>query len=193
MPLPPPGWDAVTQRDLALALGRFFNPQDPRVRLLLTAPERYKQEVIVLGLQALAAGEDFQNVVRIRTRFLATDGTRAVAAEMTQPAQGLPGKITSLSEGPRAMEGVQAMRDMRATPDVLKWDLNLTAVRIPGLYIEAYWLRSLAPDAPDIVWPSVSMNDQLQKGASLARADFLRIVQSLAQERLKYDDTPKLD
>jgi len=61
---------------------------------------------------------------------------------------------------------------------------------IPGLLIEALWLRDVGP-APtlDFVVPYRHLIPELDRERAYTEAEFLGVVQPLATERLKFNDS----
>src|SRR4051812_20564116 len=144
-------------------------------------------QVYNVGLPDLAAGLGVANAKPSAWRFLAADvsGT-AIAGEVPNATQDRGWLMTSLSHGPHIAAALQASVDLEALDEVQSLDYDLLTLRIPGLLIEAFWLKPRAGGA-ELVVPYITRSKQVELFHKYTMDEFLNIVRPMAIKRLTFD------
>jgi hypothetical protein len=144
-------------------------------------------QIFNVGLPDLAGDVGIKNAKAVAWRFHATDASGApIACELpeTTPDRAL---MTHLSHGPRIAEALQAAAQLETLPQVKAAEFDLLTLRIPGILVEAFWLKSRG-GGTDLVVPYITRSKQLQLGRPYSMNEFLSIVRPIAAKRLAYDD-----
>jgi hypothetical protein len=77
-------------------------------------------------------------------------------------------------------------------PDLHGRSYDPRLLRIPGLYIEAFWLKPLSPgDETDLVVPYHTPLKDLDPAKPYPIKDFLDRIRPLAEQALAVNDSPK--
>jgi hypothetical protein len=190
-----PQWQQAFVKGLLPFLRGRANP-DEVVDILNRLPDEYHPlQVYTLKL------ENLENLVRDSViagakmagwRFLAGGELGApVAGHVSMSAEGQGWKMTNLSHGPPIAEFLQAV--LRLAPlieqivELQAQNYELRMLSIPGLLIEAFWLKSPAGDR-DYVVPYNALSGELLEKPFLKMDEFLRTIGKLAGERLKFKD-----
>jgi hypothetical protein len=147
-------------------------------------------QVHTLRLDDLVRKADIASAKKAGWRFLAGGKKlgQPVAADVTEPSQDIPPKMTSLSHGPQISEFLQAVLDLLPLVQaecgaVDSYELRILS--IPGILIEAFWLKSPAGDQ-DLVVPYRNLSRELKGKQVYPMDEFLRIIQPLAEKGLQY-------
>jgi hypothetical protein len=192
-----PDVDVPLHEQLRAGLANFTSEGDPRKAILLNhAVKRYHHKVFILSLKDLAGS---QGKVPVTTpagsRVLARHASGAVSAHLTEAVAGAR-RIASLTDLPPQKNGgrdpdqlVKALEWLRQAKQVQGADYEVVALRIPALWIEAFWLRPKSGGAAHWIYP-VSEDPRLPNEIYSLK-DFLGEVRKLADARLKIDDNPR--
>jgi hypothetical protein len=141
-------------------------------------------KVYVLGLQELVAnavpGEQYQVGWRFVTD-IAPD--MAIAGDVTQTAATQPPSFAGLSYGPEIAKSLQAIHRIETLATVPDGEFELGLLSIPGLLVDAFWLRSLNATG-DLVVPYDTSAEGIRELHVYQVGAFLDIIRPLARERL---------
>ncbi|MCZ2075191.1 MAG: hypothetical protein HUU41_08570 [Bryobacteraceae bacterium] len=174
-------------RRAILCAPEFFRQGDPSPDVLLES--RWGQQVFTLELQDIANGHGLGAAKPTSWRVLAGGETGpAVAASVTQPRSGAAPKMTSLGRGAKVERAFRAAQEIERLPEVLERDYELSVLSIPGLLMEAFWLKP-AEGGPELIVPFLTLSRHLESMRRYSAEEFFRIVQPLAKKRLEFDDT----
>jgi hypothetical protein len=176
--IPPPSKEATQALS---ALADFLRPGDPsptdRVRPV-------GQPFFTVGLEQLANGEEILPAAPTGWRFLIRgEYGQAVAADVNTRS-GVKPKMSSLWRGAQIQKVAEAIDELEKLPEVEKQDYELRILRIPGLHIEAFWLRSPA-GGPVLVVPFLGLAEELQLMRPYPAEEFRQIVQRMAKQHLE--------
>jgi hypothetical protein len=114
----------------------------------------------------------------------------AVAVNVAYPRPGQPPRMTSITRGSVPAEALEATRQVKRLLVVRSGNYELRRLRIAGLSIGAFWLRSLE-GAPDWAIPYHTITRELERMRPYPMNEFLAVIRPLAEKRLKFDDSPR--
>jgi hypothetical protein len=182
---------SVETRNALLESAAFLKPGDPSPSDL--ANTRLGLPIFTLGLQQIVRGDGLLAAQQTSWRFLARGASgQTVAADVTARPGATP-KMASVWRGPQIENTARARVDVERLPDVKARDYELRVLRIPGLRIEAFWLKLPAGDA-DLVVPFLTLADELRWLQPYPADNFLKIVRAMAEKQLAYEASdPSLD
>jgi len=152
--------------------------------------------LFVMGLRNLAQGIVTRGAKQSGWQFLTVGpGDRVISGDVPNWDPGTQPPAASRSLGPALEKAFAAWESLKNLDQVQKADIDYepVALRIPGLHIEALWLRKRPFSEEldqDIVVPFQSFNKQLAARPFFSMPAFLRIVQPLADQQLRID-TPR--
>jgi hypothetical protein len=145
--------------------------------------------VFTVGLGDIAGNAGIQNAKPAGWRFLASGASgRVIAGEVPEASPDGTFSMTSLAHGPNVAASLQSAAQLDALDKAQAADYDLLTLRIPGLLVEAFWLKSRSGGA-DLVVPYVTRNKQLELNRAYSLEEFLGIVRPLAAKRLTFDDS----
>jgi len=183
MPVP----DRLTRLTLAAQLPGFLRPGDPLISALANAPG---QRVFTLTLPAIASDRRIADAATpAGWRFLAGAGAQTASAEVSEPIDGNPPKLRSVSRGPQIAHALQATRQSEALDRASETDFELRVLRVPGLLIEAIWLKQQGGD-DDLIIPYLTPLPQADASRVLPVREFLEILRTSPAARKDADDKP---
>jgi hypothetical protein len=174
---------------LATGVADFLNPNDRMTVDLARTP--IGLQIFTLGLNDIASGSGIQAAKPAGWRFLTGELLGDVAAaEVFQPSSGtLAARMTSFSRDPIIAGALRAIQEVETLPEVQAAQYELQVLRIPGLLIEAFWLK--APDpAASLIVPVLTRARELQAMHPYTVAEFLSIVRGMTTHFLTFDDYP---
>jgi len=176
------------KRALAAGLLGFTSPNDPLANDLKTG--RLGLHIFTLGLRDIANG--LESVKPAGWRFLAGHPPGEVlAADVTEAIPGsgtnaVP-KMTSLSHDSLIGGAIRAIHEVETLPELQGHNYELRVLRIPGLLIEAFWLKSL-DGGDDLVVPVLTRGAELKAMRAYPIAQFLEIARPMVAKFLKFDE-----
>ena len=161
------------------------DPNQPQPRLSATMP------VFVLGLHNLASGRVTQGARQSGWQCFAVGPDGVTSGEVGDWAPGNPPPAASRSRGPavdRALAAYEALKklDIDLVRNV-NVDYEPLALRIPGLHIEALWLRKKPFSDQidqDYVVPFHTFDRNLAAKLIFSMREFLEIARPLAKKQL---------
>lgn len=175
--------DAVREH-LAAVAGR---PEFPERALTESAPRGVSlsaaHDVYSAGVDELAAGGGLASATPVARGFLVMDGPNAVAS-VEQDTEG--GGVSS-TEGPFAEATAKAIERAEEDPRLADGDYQLRALRVPGLYLMAVWLKDQNGDG-DVVIPLDPAPAPLEAGRSYHLHELEPELASMSRERLSFKD-----
>jgi hypothetical protein len=139
--------------------------------------------VYSLGVDELAKGRGLAETTQVAKEFLVMEGPSAIASVEQDPAGG----SVSSTEGPFVAATAQAIRQAEEDPELADGDYELRALRVPGLYLMAVWLKDLEGDG-DVVIPLEPAPAPLEAGRSYRLPELERELASMSRERLSFED-----
>jgi hypothetical protein len=140
-------------------------------------------DVYSAGVDELAAGGGLASATAVARAFLVMDGPNAVAS-VEQDTEG--GGVSS-TEGPFAEATARAIERAEEDPRLADGDYELRALRVPGLYLIAVWLKDLNGDG-DAVIPLDPAPSPLEAGRSYRLDELEPELANMSRERLSFDD-----
>ena len=142
--------------------------------------------VFTLGLQEIADGVALDAAQRIGWQFLIS-GQAMAAVDVSESALQPP-VVTRLAEGNAVTDMATARKSLENLSQIQTSDYELRLLRIPGLRIDAFWLKSLAGMGDWVVVYRTIGNDF--KGHVFPVSDFMAAIRNLAQQKLAAHDQP---
>jgi len=165
------------------ALENFLRPGDPpptRLRIPMGQP------YLSVGLRQLADGDEILRPAPAGWRFLLRSepgqAEQAIAADVNTRAEGAP-KMTGVWRGMQIQKLAQAIDELEALPEVRAQDYELRILGIPGLHIEAFWLKPEA-GGPDLVVPFRALTKEIQLMRAYPADEFRQISRRMAKDHL---------
>jgi hypothetical protein len=149
----------------------------------------YSVPVYSLGLRGLAREEGLSGARKIGWYFLTTQGPDAVSGDVPDQPMATEAPTASRARGPTIAAALNAYGGLAALEQVAQTQFAPRLLRIPGLLIEAYWLKA-ASDRLDCVVPFLTYAPELRVQVALPRAEFEGIVQGLAKRQLALRNPP---
>jgi hypothetical protein len=191
MPLKTPAWDFQKPQYLA-ALRNFISLNDPRAQVLLSAaPEnRYKLQILTLGLLDIVGTNGLAAASPVAWRYIAETNGQAVAVEL---ALNTP-RVTTLIEGTVVDQAFQTLAALQRNDTLPALTFRVVHLRMAGVRVEAYWLRSSPVAATGPVDRVVPFATPLKKALKprpeaptiLVPAEFLSSIRSTAETDLHF-------
>ena len=148
------------------------------------------QQIYILTLRELVEGKGLGEPKPMVWEFLVgrVSGP-AVGVCVGHPPPGQPPRVTSITRGSDPAEALEATRQVEKLPQVQAKNYELRRLRIAGLSLGAFWLRSMDGGA-DLAVPYHTIAHELERMRAYPMSEFLAVVRPLAEKRLKFDDTP---
>ena len=154
------------------------------------APDQ-EQPVFTLGLQDLASGNGLAAAQPAGWRIVKRDAAGGAAAgQITQPAAGGAPVMLGLAHGSELGEIVAGEIQVENLPEARSVDYELRALELPGIPLQAFWLKPVSA-GQDLIVPVRTLSPELQAMRAYPADEFLRIVQPIAAKRLAFDDKPQ--
>lgn len=209
-----PALSSQGMRDLQDSLTAFSGPDDLHATILRTEnwPGREATHLVYsVGLRTIRELKelDESRLGPLSWRFFAdgdTTMTNATVCWATAEHPGLPVKVMSVIQGPAIADiltSTELLNDLREVSDHPDHEYEVRVLRIPALYIEAFWLKSLSAERGDLIVPyglaldgrdliKFSAKGRLNRNRAYPVAEFLRIVGSAKLPRLASADLRSL-
>jgi hypothetical protein len=206
-PTPSDGW----MQKLRTSLTDFAAPDGPFTAALYdeNGPGRHACHCVYsVGLQTVKGLKKLDGINKpFCWRFFA-DGqkTSPMAAccfathELNEP-DGLPAKVIATLQGPEVADVLASAEQLNHLSQVSdpNCQYELRVLRIPGLCVEAFWLKSLSAERGDLIVPyglcldgknSIKLfsGERLDKNQAYPVDKFLKIIGDAAVKRLAADD-----
>jgi hypothetical protein len=140
-------------------------------------------EVYSAGVDELAAGRGLASASPVAHGFLVMEGSNAIAS-VEQDTEG--GGVSS-TEGPFADATARAIERAEEDPRLADGEYELRALRVPGLYLMAVWLKDLNGDG-DVVIPLDPAPAPLEAGRSYGLQELEPELASMSRERLSFEE-----
>jgi hypothetical protein len=160
--------------------------------ILTGLPEEYDPlEIHTLGLDDLAGGAGIAAAEHAGWRFLAGGAlSQPIAGDVIAPPGDRPPRLISVLHGPQSPACLQIafslMARLEAHPNLLD-SYELRILSVPGLLVEAFWLKTPAAEN-DLVVPYRNLVTELEGKPVFTMGEFLSIVKPLAQEQLQFEE-----
>jgi hypothetical protein len=198
-----PAPSAEYMQQLRRSLAAFAGPRDPLTVALSTMNWPGRQAMHAIYSVGLSTIVDPNGLARVDKpfcwRFLAGGHKTMTTADgcwATHDAYRSPAKVMTTFRGPEAADVLTSAEQLNNLSELTTHPENqyeLWVLRIPGLYLEAFWLKS--GTAGDLIVPYGLVTDinnnvavrgvePLIKGRAYVVADFQQIVGRAAQQRL---------
>jgi hypothetical protein len=199
--VPSPSGDWMQK--LKVSLAGFAGPNDPLNTALYDQDWRGRHAVHCLYSVGLSSIIDPQGLDRIDKPFcwrFVAGGHKAVTTAAgcwaTHEAHALPPKIMATFRGPEMAEmllSTELLNELAALKDHPNITYELRVLRIPALYLEAFWLK--CPQRDDWIVPygllvdgnglvKVGAEGRLNKNKAYPLSEFLQIAGQAARLRL---------
>jgi hypothetical protein len=153
-------------------------PNDPALALLRVVQEGH--QVYTLGLTDILAGRGIGAATLAGWQFLAADPDNSVAAHVTSTLGDLPPAISSISNGPEIAKAIDAVNAAKAMPVFQQPGGELRLLKIPGVLVEAVWLKPAFGDGE--VYPYLTLAKGLDAMRWYPAQEFLNILKPVATE-----------
>lgn len=144
-----------------------------------------KPEAIVNGTGASAEQE---SGCRFYASYATPPGT--VSSEMTHPSDYARAKFRNLLDGELAEWGWTRIHQIAQMPELAKADYELHLLIIPGLFVEAFYLRALAEGAHHLVVPLDLHAETLADPVVQDAEAYLAALQPMALARVAAGNDP---
>jgi len=106
-------------------------------------------------------------------------------------------RVTALSYGSSVQKTLVAKKGLDEQPDLedpVASNYEPRLLRIPGLYVEAFWLKPLsAGGQADLIVPYHTLIEDLDPAKPISVQDFFDKVSPLAEQALKEGDAPRTE
>lgn len=111
-----------------------------------------------------------------------------VAAAEVSASKNSKVQFSHFNRGPFVEETIRAILQAESLNEVIKNDYEARILRIPALYVMALWLHN---KNDDILIPMPPTNEYLIAKKTYSRKEFFDTLNSAAQSRIEFDDTPQ--
>jgi hypothetical protein len=148
-------------------------------------PGEDPQQIYILDAKDVVKGVGPGESIPVYWQFLvgASSGP-VVACDVPQPPPGTTPRMTSLSRGPLNNKLIQATQTLQNLAEVREHNYELRRLKIGGLALWTFWLKSLAGGA-DLVVPYHSQYRGVTEMQVYTMEEFLAIVVTMAKKHLK--------
>jgi hypothetical protein len=165
---------------------KFIRPNDPDFRILLQDSLRCWQFVFSLGLRDIVANKGIAASKPVGWCSLASTGLDLSVSGFITLEQTV---LTELSSGPGALQAFQQTREIEHFPELVNGGYEWVVVSIPGLLVDAFWLRSQM-GTPEWIVPYRTLAKELTLMKKYTVDQFLGIVRPMATAAL--DDEKRI-
>ena len=184
MPLTQQEAPEETKQALLAGIGNYLNPGDPLMEEL--AREKQGLKVWVLALEDLSNGAGLSGAQQVGWGFLAGGpGGHAIAAQITTSGADQKQELTAVAQGPEVALLIQSIHEAQDLAAVRNDSYELEILRIPGILLEAFWLK--ASQGPDLVVPFHTMSRELDSMHPYVVDEFIAVARSLADAFRRFD------
>jgi hypothetical protein len=154
----------------------------------------YTFKIYNLGARDVLANSDLDAAARLLgyRYFAHGDAPEAVVAGDVD-ASSTP-QVTALSYGSSVQDTLLAKKRFDEHPDLsdpASANYEPRLLRIPGLYVEAFWLKPLSGGGADSVIPYHTLIPDLDSATPIPVKEFFDKVRPLAEQALQESDAPK--
>ena len=206
VPKPSAEW----MQKLQACVAGFAGPSDPLTASLYDERWTGRQAVHCLYSAGLRTIVDLQeaDTSRLRPctwRVLAgghSSVTNAMGCWASYEGEGVPAKVMAVLHGPEMadmLNSTELLNDMKELADGGGHPYELRVFRVPALYLEAFWLKSLSAARGDLILPyglildgrdrvKLGAGGRLERNRPYPMAEFLNHVREAARRRLAADD-----
>jgi hypothetical protein len=126
---------------------------------------------------------DVDALTKAMSSFIAGSKGQGVAAQVPAGQQA-EAKPTGYRRGPKVDKTIRAMREIESQLGDDEAGYEVRILTIPGLVVEAFWIKS-PEGAQDAIVPYVSLWNQLKPMQRYEPGKFLEIIAELAGKQLK--------
>lgn len=188
------------RRALAVGVADFLDRRDPFRRVLLQAP--LALHVFTLGLDDISyrrsrqveaerapsdAGRILAEAKSAGWRFLAATPSGVIAGDVTESRAGKAPRMTAVSRDPLVGKAIQATHELETLREADAKHYQLQVLRIPGILLEAFWLKSLTDDI-DLFVPVLTRSERLARMQPYTLQELLVVGRELADEFRRFED-----
>jgi hypothetical protein len=181
-----PATSGQLKRAFARGVRDFLGRDAPLVEVLRQA-EPFPEPVPVFTL-TLADLLDQSRDLQPKSagwRFMTADESgNPVVGEVTATGREAP-QMTSLSTDDRMRDTVRLTREIPESPR-MQQDHELRMLRMPGVLVDAFWLKSSSP-GNDFYIPALTCTDDLTVGEFYSTESFFAAVRPLARKFAEFD------
>jgi hypothetical protein len=147
--------------------------------------------IFTLGLRDIVNGAGIEDAKPAGWRFLTGNPSSgdALSGDVIQPPADAPNAapmMTGVSKDPLVGAAIQAIHEVETLPEVQDKNYDLQVLRIPGLLIEAFWLKS-HEDGGDLIVPVLTRARELQRMKAYPVAEFLNIIRPMTTKFLEFE------
>jgi hypothetical protein len=115
-------------------------------------------------------------------------GGSALAEVRAKPDGGFG--VAGLSRGPVSNASGEILSWLRSLPEIADAPFEVRAFRVPGLYVEGFWLH--APAGQDDRYVLLqNAGRHLEARRLYTAGELFPVLQTMAARRLEFDDTPR--
>ena len=145
-----------------------------------------------LGTRDVLANADLKATARLVSwRYFAANDNQSTAVVGDVDATATP-RVTGLSYGALALETLKATQALESMPGLSATHYEPRLLRIPGLLVEAFWLKTMSPgDEADLVVPYHTLIKELSPTRLHPVRDFYEKISADAAKAIVEDDSPK--
>ena len=180
MPIVQPAVEIL--RAFQRGLPDLASPNNPALALLQAVQEG--QQIYTLGLQDILTGAGLGAAALAGWQFLAANADYSVAAHVNSALGDLGPAISSIANDPEIAKVIAAITAAKAMPLFDQQGSELRLLRIPGVLVEAVWLKP--PQGDGEVYPYLTLAKGLDAMRWYPAQDFLNILKPVASEFLLF-------
>jgi hypothetical protein len=139
-----------------------------------------------LALEDLSNGAGLNGARHVGWGFLAgSPGGHPIAAQITTSGADHKQELTAVAQGPEVALLIQSIHEAQTLAALQNNSYELELLRIPGILLEAFWLR--ASQGPDLVVPFHTTSKELQSMHPYAIDEFIAVARSLVDAFRRFD------
>jgi len=175
---------ARIRQAVVIGVDNFIKPNDP-LRDSLKNPKDGLQ-VFSMGLKSIAAGADIDAAKPVGWRFMVRSGEDAAAALVLNTLGDVSPRMSSLSRGPEVAKAIDVKSQLEKLVQTQDQSYEIRVLRVPGVFVEAYWLQPKV--GAGWVIPFISVTPGFDVGQAYRPRQFLDTIRPLAEKRLAFDN-----
>ncbi len=163
--------------------------QHPVAAVRLSESERnlrYPLVVYHLGLDDVVAGKGLEAASAVSWAHLVGLTTDQMLVEVQYDSQ----EFLQLNQGPFGAGISNAIGRLENAAAVRAGNYQVNVLRVPGIYVVALWLKR-EDGSGDLMVPVAPVPPDLVANQSYSVAEFFAIVGRMAEQRLRFDNSPQ--
>lgn len=143
-------------------------------------------QVFTVTVKDVVKSKDLSKAKAVGWRYLVAGGSgqESLAAEVYHDKAGKKHEFAEVNQGPFVKGTFSAVKKLEKQ---VKGNYTVSLLRVPGLFVEAIWLKG-KKKSDDLVVPIPPTHHDLKAGKRYSVAEFVEALTAAGKERLALDD-----